>query len=176
MPRNSRSIVTRRAVSRRATEWNICSSPTGFSVGAAGAKTIAVLIPSSTLADIAPATVVRTRCTLSIQSDQTGVSENQVGAFGIGFVNDVAGALGITALPGPAADCGWPGWFVHQWFNQSWLFISGVGVQNRSVSYEIDSKAMRKFESEQAMVAIVENFGTTGLQFAVSFRILTKAG
>ncbi len=172
---NVRSRVISR--SKRLTEWTICSDPTGYSALPLSTKAIAVRVPASTLAEVAPATIVRTRGVVAIKSDQSAAAEEQLGAFGMGFVNTVAGALGITALPGPAADCGWPGWFVHQFFNQSMDFSSAVGLHLDSVIYPIDSKAMRKFKGDEDLVFMVENFGTTGgLEFAVSFRILTKAG
>ena len=162
--------------SKRNTTWAVCSSPTGFSTCDAATKCIAVLVPSTTLLDLIPFTIVRTRGIVTIQSDQSVATETQTGAFGMGIMNDVAGSLGVTALPGPAANCGWPGWFVHQFFNQSFLQTAN-GVLLNGVSYEIDSKAMRKVEAEQDIAFMVENFGAShGLQFAVSFRMLLKAG
>ena len=170
-------VSVRRVGSKRQTAWDICSAPTGFSALAAGAKAIAVFAPAAVLQEMAPATVVRTRGVLAIQTDNTGAAEEQIGALGFGFVNEVAAQLGVTGLPGPATDCAWGGWFVHQFFIQSFLFISGVGVDPaRATQYPIDSKAMRKFENDEAMLAAVENFGTTGLEFALSFRMLIKAG
>ncbi len=163
--------------SKRLVGWELCSVPTGFSTRAAGANGIAVLIPSTTLVGISPATIIRTHCKFNIRSDQTGVSEDQIGAVGFGLVNDVAGAVGASAIPGPAADCGWGGWFAHQFFITGFQFVSGVGVESvRGKEYTIDSKAMRKFSAEEDIAVMLENFGTTGLSFAISFRMLIKAG
>ena len=162
---------------KRLVEWSICSVPTGFSNVAAGAKAIAVLVPTATLADVGPGTVVRTRGEVRIFSDQQIATENQIGAFGMGFVNEVAGALGITGLPGPASQCAWGGWFVHQFFSQQMLFATAAGLEdNRGERYQIDSKAMRKFAADENLVFMIENFGSTGLEFGVSFRMLIKAG
>ena len=163
--------------SKRSTQWALCSVPTGFSTVAAATKVIAVLIPSTTLLDLVPFTITRTIAELHIQSDQAGATEDQIGAFGGGVVNDVAGALGVTGLPGPANNCGWPGWFIHRFFLQNFLFVSGVGTQDRGSEYMIDSRAQRKVETEQDIVFIVENFSASfGLNFGVSFRMLIKAG
>ncbi len=163
--------------SKRSVSWAICSTPTGSSTVNSGQKAIAVLVPSSTLLDLIPFTIVRVRGLVQIHSDQSGAAEDQLGAFGMGIVNDVAGALGITALPGPDTDCGWAGWFVHQFFSESWLFINGTGTQDRGGKYVIDSKAMRKVAAEEDIVFMVENGSAAfGLSFTVQFRMLLKAG
>jgi len=162
---------------KRLTEWALCTSAAAPTVLAAGTKAVVVLFSAAALVAIAPATIVRSRMLLSISSDQSGASEVQIGALGVGIVNDVAGALGVTALPGPVTDCGWPGWFVHQWFFNEFQFISGTGTQSRvERQYEIDSKAMRKLKGEEALVIMIENFGISGMDFHVSSRFLTKAG
>ncbi len=161
---------------KRLVEWSISSVPTGFSAAVAGAKTIAVLVPSTILGEFSPATLVRTHLELRITSDQAGASEDQIGAVGCAFVNDVAGALGITALPGPASESSWGGWFLHKFFIQRFLFASSAGIMERGQSYSIDSKAMRKFASDESLVIMIENFGTFGFSFALSARFLIKAG
>ncbi len=164
--------------SKRSTLWAICSVPTGYSTLAFDSKAIAVLVPSSTLLDLVPFTITRTIGRVSIISDQQSVNENQIGAYGMGVVNRVAGALGATGIPGPATDCGWPGWFVFGYITQRFTFVSAVGVEpNMATAYDFDSRAQRKIESEQDLAFMVENFsGAHGLEFAVSFRMLIKAG
>jgi len=162
---------------KRSTLWAICSVPQGSSVVAADTKAIAVLVPSTTLLDLVPFTITRTIVELHIHSDQSAASEDQNGAFGAGVVNRVAGALGITGLPGPASDCGWPGWFAHRFFNQSFLFLDATGTQSAGQQYMIDSRAQRKVETEEDIVFMVENFSSSsGLRFALSLRMLIKAG
>ncbi len=174
---NRNRTTVHRVGSKRQTSWDICVVPTGFTALAAGTKAIAFAVTAAILEEKTPATVIRSHIMLAIQTDNVGASEEQIGAFGLGFVNVVAGALGVTGLPGPAADCGWGGWFAHQFFTQTFLFVSGVGVDpQRATQYNIDSKAMRKFEGDETLVAVVENFGTFGIEFAVSARLLLKAG
>ncbi len=174
---NVRSRVPSRGA-RRSTTWSLCSMPGGFSALAANTKAIAVLFPSTTLLDLIPFTIVRTRLLLSIGSDQQAASETIVGAFGAGIVNDVAGALGVTGLPGPTSDCGWAGWFAYQPFLQEFVFGSGVGLEpNFMTQYVIDSKAMRKVAAEEDIVWMIENDNATaGLRFAIAGRMLIKAG
>ncbi len=163
--------------SKRLTEWGICSVATGFSSAAAGTKVIAFLAPAAVLEPESPATIVRSRLLLSIRSDQSAATENQMGAFGCGFVNVVAGALGITALPGPATDCAWGGWFVWQPIVQAIRVTTDVGFDPQYVTqYVIDSKSMRKFESDMSLLWMIENVGAHGFDFAVTGRMLVKAG
>ncbi len=164
--------------SKRSTDWQIATFPVGETAVAASTKVLLILVPSTTLGTIAPATIVRTRGIFAIRSDAPGVTELQVGAFGIGLVNDVAGALGVTALPGPSTDALWGGWFVHQFITQANQVNTAIGADARGVyQYEIDSKAMRKFESDEALVIMVENTsGSFAFTITAGIRFLVKAG
>jgi len=138
-----------------------------------------VLFPASLLSPESPATIVRSRLVINVGSDQRAATEEIVGAFGCGFVNTVAASLGITALPGPATDCSWGGWFVHETFSERITVTTDIGVGNLGSATRrivIDSKAMRKFEEDQALVWMFENLASTGMVFAVSGRMLVKAG
>ena len=163
---------------RRQTEWGICSVPAGFSIVGPGAKAIVLLVPAATLAPESPATIVRTRLVLSVGSDQVAASETQVGAFGCAFVNTVAATLGITGIPGPATDCAWGGWFVWQAFLNEFIQVTGSGhTSNAMNEHVIDSKSMRKFEEDEALVWMIENtHATESIRFAVAGRMLVKAG
>ena len=163
--------------SKRQTEWGICSVPTGYSAIGAGAKVVLVGVPAATLSPESPATVVRIRGLLSVAPTNSSANRDLVGAFGMGFVNEVAFQVGITGVPGPATDCSWGGWMVWQPIVSSLQVTTDVGYQSRfDTAYTIDSKAMRKFEEEMAFVVVVENL--TGLSFsaAIAFRALVKAG
>ena len=169
----------RRGGKRRQTEWGICSVPTGFTAIAAGAKVILVSVPAATLSPSSPATIVRSRGELSLSPDTGAVDRAISGAFGIGFVNEVAGALGVTGVPGPATDCNWGGWFLWQPFQAEQILITAVGVLGVNVGtirYPLDSKAMRKFEEEQRLVMVIENTGAVAFRAALSIRHLVKAG
>ncbi len=112
---------------------------------------------------------------LSPKSDQSVATEEVFGAFGIGLVNVVAGALGITALPGPATHLLWPGWFVWQPFMQRLEFKSAVGIEPGFFKeYVIDSKAMRKVKEDESLMGMLELKTPTGASFALTGRILVK--
>ena len=92
------------------------------------------------------------------------------------LINETARALGVTAIPGPGTDSLYDGWFVHQFVMQKLIRASGVGFTEGQV-YEIDSKAMRKFEGDEGLVFMVENNSPTdGFDIIVGLRILIKAG
>ncbi len=168
---------SRRGV-KRLTEWGICSVPAGYTTVPAASKILLVLVPAATLSPESPATVVRSRFLLSVISDQTVATEAQVGAFGIGFVNIVAGALGVTGIPGPATDCAWDGWFVWQPIAQQLVVATAVGVEGQfATNYTIDSKAMRKFGEDMSLAMMIENTsGSDGFSALISGRMLIKAG
>jgi len=179
--RSNRNQVSFRGSSgkKRQTEWGICSVPTGFSSINASAKTILVSVPAATLSPESPATIVRSRGLLTITPDVSSASRTLTGAFGIGFVNEVAGLLGITAIPGPATNCDWGGWFVWQAFqgeSQVATAIGFAGANAWSLQYEIDSKAMRKFEEGQRLMMVIENTNAEACRAALSIRHLVKAG
>jgi len=177
MARTFRNTAVVRRPSKRHVGWDAALVTTGFTTIAAGAKSVLGILTSAALTEIGPGTIVRTRGMLTFRSDQTGASEGYVGAIGCGFVNVVAGTLGITALPGPVTEALWDGWFVHQFFSGAFIFVSGVGFQEpSSQSIEVDSKAMRKFDQDENMVIMVENGGVTGLDIILQLRFLVKAG
>ncbi len=172
----SRSFVSTR--SKRQVDWDITFGLTALVNVPAASKVLLIQVPSATLAVVGPATLVRSRMLLTVASDQSGVSENQIGAFGCSFVNDVAGALGVTGLPGPSTEGGFPGWFVWQPIGQFLRVLSGVGAEPHwGTQYHIDSKAMRKFGSDQDLVIMIENVhATMGFDCMLEGRFLIKSG
>ncbi len=139
---------------RRLTDWAFGVQATGYTTVAAGSKVLLASIASTALLPIAPATVIRTRGYISVASDQSAGIEDVIGAFGMAFVNETARALGVTAIPGPASESLFDGWFVHQLFE--FKHISNTSSP-QSMGFEIDSKAMRKFDSDLGLVFMVEN-------------------
>ena len=129
-----------------------------------------VLIPTNPGIDN---TILRVVGELTISSDQTGASEEQVGAFGMILVTDSAVAIGVTALPDPSIDAGDDGWFVYQSFSQQ-TALNTIGVG--SITYPIDSKAKRIVHGTGVNVAIMiaNSHATQGLSFVITFRMLSQ--
>ena len=89
-----------------------------------------------------PFTIVRSRFTLMLRSDQSAVVENQGAAFALAVVTEQALGIGVTAVPTPVTDLGSDQFFLHQIM---WAHQNDVAQQsNPAAIYEVDSKAMRK--------------------------------
>ena len=118
-------------------------------------------------------TIIRTVGILSVQSDQAVAIEDQMGAMGLILVTDSAAAIGATAMPDPVVDADDDGWFVYQAFAQQ---SGGAQTGHNSVEYHFDSKAKRIVPGTGVNVAVlVKNcHASFGLEFALSFRILTQ--
>ena len=107
------------------------------------------------------------------------------GAFGLCVVTDQAFGIGTTAIPGPATDKEWDGWFYHRFFN---LFSGGVidgtaatddNQSNSAIAalrIEVDSKAMRKTKEGMTIVGIIEvtELGTAAMKVFFNSRLLFK--
>ncbi len=160
---------------KRAVDWDLSFSSIARTNIPAGTKVLLGSITAAALDGVAPATIVRTRGVLNVLSDQSAATEDQMGAIGLAFVNEVARALGVTGLPGPDSDFGYD-WFWWQGVAQTQRLATAVGFENAGVQYVIDSKAMRKFDGGSGLVLMVENVGSTGFDVSVQIRILIKAG
>ena len=173
-----RIVSPLRARSRRATDWQLQFTSTASVAIAANSKVLVASITGTVLADISPATVIRTRGILQWRSDQAGGTEEQLGAMGLCFVNDLALAAGAASIPGPVAEATFDGWFVHQFLASATggaLPATATEVWTKAV--EIDSKAMRKFDGDLGLALMVENsHGSNAFNVAIFLRILVKAG
>ena len=165
-----RSVV--RQGPRRKMAWSDFQSGTVFTPLLPGTAVLSN-IGSPTVAE---QTIIRTRGILSIMSDQQAANETQIGALGIGVVQEQAASIGVIAVSHPIADSLSGLWFTWVPFAQSFLFITAAGVDcQRQTNYEIDSKAMRKLGANERLVFVVENQSAIhGLQFWFTIRMLSK--
>ncbi len=157
---------------RRATNW-VRLVPTARTTVALSTK---ALFTSLTLSNSGIGeTVIRTRGSVSISSDQAAAQENQTGAFGMIVVNDIALALGATGIPGPGTDASDDGWFVWMPFMlQSESFSAGAGGINDRV-FTFDSKAARRVEEGFGIAVMLENASPShGLTAMVTLSMLSK--
>jgi len=155
---------------KRQTDWVGQIPRTAFqAVAGSTAAIISTFFPGFGL------TVVRTRGLFGWRSDQQAANEDQMGAVGIGLVSEQAAALGITAVPHPSTDSGWDGWLWHSYFASSVIFNTGTSVQFDAFNQiVIDSKAMRKVDSEMRLVMVVENDSADGILIYSAKRTLVK--
>ena len=122
---------------------------------------------------VEPSTVVRTRGVVSIRTAATSADTSIVGAIGVCFVSEEVLAIGITAVPEPFSDADWGGWFVWRSFAYRFEFGDGTGFHFPGWEFEVDSKAMRKAGSNDAMIVVCES-QVGALQVASPLRTLIK--
>ena len=116
-------------------------------------------------------TLIRTRGELLIQMAlSTSARDAMAGAFGIGIATAAAVAIGVTALPTPITEQGSENWIYWTAFSVNCPQIgtdAANGLSGSAVSSTfratVDSKAMRKFNSEDALYAIIEVGTETGV-------------
>ena len=112
-------------------------------------------------------TVLRMRGVLSIVSDQSAATENQVGAFGAVVITDQASTIGATAIPGPVTDGNADNWPLFLAFQQTQI----AAVSNQ---WMIDTKGKRKIPNGTQLAFVIENASSVfGLRFALALSILT---
>jgi hypothetical protein len=118
-------------------------------------------------------TVLRVVGGVSVQSDQSSSAEEQIGAFGLILITDVALAAGIASIPGPVTDVTDDGWFCYQSFA-----ISGAQgtVPNNTTWFPFNTKGKRIVSGEGISIAIVvENIHAShGLEILMTFRMLSQ--
>ena len=166
-----RHVVVRGSVrSRRATQWVASSLETAVT-NLAGSS----VLLDQTLTGTEPFTVVRTRGTLWVGSDQVATNEIAIGSLGMAVVSDQAAAIGVTAIPTPATDQESDLFFLWTPFLSDTRVVSAVGFETNTFSRnDFDSKAMRKVNENETIVVVLENSSSVGLDFLLNFRMLLK--
>ena len=166
-----RTFVRSGSGSKRATQWLSSADVTGFSGLAASAAVFDQTFPFGE-----DATIIRTRGTLWVSSDQVAASEEPFGALGMSVVTDQAAAIGVTALPTPITDESSDNWFLWMPWMASITLATAVSIQsNPYVAYPFDSKAMRKVDDGDNVAVVLENSsGADGVRFILKFRMLVK--
>ncbi len=164
MARPHRSFGSKSA---RLTQW---SGPAdqGYIVVGGGAS---VLL--SSLSPEAPLTVIRTRGWCSFKPTDPSVNGEFRGAYGLMVVSNEALGIGVTAIPGPWDDPDGD-WMVWRSFAGTWDVTTDVGRALTAVSFEIDSKAMRKVGPNESIVTLVESQGGGSFGFFTGVRKLLK--
>ncbi len=121
-------------------------------------------------------TVLRTLGLLTIASDQAAANENQIGAWGMMVVTDLAIAAGAASIPGPITNIEDDGWFAHVSFANELQFSSAVGMRpNFGVTNRFDFKSKRVVSSGQAVAIMVENaHASNGFTIVQVIRMLTQ--
>ena len=172
-----------RSGTARPTIWLGSADQTGQTVLAAATSVLDQSFTDSQLAAVAQAggTIVRTRGTLWVKTDQLVQSEAALGALGMMVVKETARAAGVASIPTPVTESPNDAFFVHQWWQAGMFFnqVDATGVQIGLIwsRYDFDSKAQRKFTEGDAIVVTMENINATfGVVYQLMFRMLIKPG
>ncbi len=115
----------------------------------------------SALAFTEPQTILRMRGNLVLQLDPSVSVDGDAAIIttGIALVSTDAAVLGITALPDPHSDPGYP-WI---WWNSTPFNVEDATFSlDNTKLIEIDSKAMRKAKPSESLVVVYEHTDVSG--------------
>ena len=126
-------------------------------------------------AGLIDATIIRTRGTIQLLTDQGGAQEGGAIFFGMKLQNEKARATGATAVPGPFSQPD-QDWFVHEILPWNTLGLTAVGVVNPGFERVVDSKAMRKVKGSDSLIFVAENAVALGAIYVFGFHMLVKVG
>jgi len=174
--RNRSGLFLRGGVRRRETQW--LELPT-VSFGLASPNAASLLLSLTTAEKaLRPFTIVRTRGSFLIHSDQAVAFEYFDMTLGGCVVSDQAEAIGITAVPTPTTDRASDLWFLYEEGRGYFDFATAIGFTHDhgpGQFREFDSKAMRKVEEGNDIVIVAETSGASaGMTGRVSGRMLIK--
>ncbi len=174
MARRQTANLRRPAKSTRLNKWFFISVP--VTTIAANALSLVASLNAEGLDDV-PFTIVRTRGIFTIWSDQTAAAEAPRGIMSMIVVQNTAILIGSSAIPDPLNEPD-ADFFVYQPLQVQPLGQVGDGSTFAEVSqtqYTIDSKAMRKVDTQQDVAIMVRNSSATfGMNIAFQGRFLVK--
>ena len=118
------------------------------------------LLTGQAQANLTELTIIRLRGIFNVfLTSGTASLDGYDGACGICVVSENAAAAGVAAVPSPVTDVAWDGWFWHQFFSLKVLtttFADGVNGAAAQAKFEVDSKAMRKMNITDVIIAVLE--------------------
>ena len=165
--------IFRGGKSVRESAW-VAVAPTTTTITAAGTSVLFTGFSAATLG-LRPFTVVRTRGTMAIRSDQAVATEVFQASLGFAVVSDQALAIGVTAVPSPETDRGSDLWFVYETLEGFFVLSSAIGIYEAQIRKEWDSRAMRKVEDGQDMAIVLETSSiSAGCTILKAGRMLIK--
>ena len=91
----------------------------------------------------------------------------------MGIVSAEAFAAGVASVPEPFTDADWGGWMQWRAFSYQFEFGTAAAVNYPNWNFEIDSKAMRKVESNEVLVQVFESI-VGAVRVSAPLRILLK--
>jgi len=183
----SRSLRYPRTSVRRRSSWEFGPETSGGGGLQTLTASIAQLAGTAVQATEDGQTLIRTRGELLLYlSSAASDTEGYHGAFGIAKATSAAVLAGAASVPTPITEEAWDGWLYHRYIH---LMTAGPiaaataaqeALQNSNVTaalrVEIDSKAMRKSDVNEAFYACIEmvEIGTAVLRWHFNSRMLFK--
>ena len=122
-------------------------------------------------------TLVRTRGLFRAQLEViTAAGDGFQGAFGIGKASLAAIAVGITAVPTPITEQTWEGWLFWHPISVHGGVSAAADSTGSTQEFVVDSKAMRKINSDEGFYAAFEvvELGTAQVNMWFDSRMLFK--
>ena len=178
MARRRGSFALRRQGPKRQTLWIGSADVTAVIALGGATAVLAQSISEATLqsAGALPSTIVRTRGSLYVQSDQTAVAERPFGAIGMSVVSEQARVAGIASLPAPITEESSDMFFLWEPWQAAAVVDSAAVAIQPMYRFDFDSKAMRKIDPGESIVVTIENAALAGIgaQFILKFRLLVK--
>jgi len=179
-------LPRRTSGTKRSTDWGL--GPGSSTAVTSFSTSVSKIIGSGVTPTNHKLTIVRLRgeftgALLTAAAAGTGF----IGALGVGVVTNAAFAIGPTAVPDPIADMEWDGWMYHRFFSclSGGVIDGGAAADHDQVNgtygafrYDVDSKAMRKIDEEEILVAIVglTEIGACTMDIRFDSRLLLKLG
>ncbi len=148
---------------------------TRTTLAAAGTSVLLTQLNAAALA-LRPFTVVRSRGLLFGRSDQFVATEPYGFAYGNIIVTEQAVAAGVVSVPTPVTEDP-SDWHVYERIVGTLILGSGVGFQDMSGGENliIDSKAMRKVDLGEDLIAVIESDAlSNGVIVSAYIRVLIK--
>ena len=178
MARRTGFPVHNRSRDKRLTSWEPGPNDTGNTLAASGARlwTNGVVLTTG----VTNTTIVRMRGVFHAICDTVAAgNDGYIGAIGIGIVSTAAFAAGIASVPTPLDEVTWEGWLYHRFFDVRSVtatIADGANAAAITQTFEIDSKAMRKFTSDQTLMGVIDvvETGTSTVSYTADTRMLVK--
>jgi len=117
-----------------------------------------------------------------ILTSGTAIGDGFLIGLGIGLVTEQALTAGVASIPGPLTDIDWDGWMWHTVLDVRLVTATlsdGVNAAMASARFEVDTKAMRKWdEGAMAVVGVMEGIesGAGTVDMSCDTRMLLKQG
>jgi len=168
----------RDAPQRRLTQWTLGPGGDDSAFDTVGVAATSNIIYGSGVTFTERVTVVRIRGVLEMSlraADANGSGFTWTFGIGITTVEAFTG-IGVTAVPKPFANAGWPGWLYHTFGTLK--APSGALSLNQlpPIRMEVDTKAMRKLRFNDVIFAVAEFAEVASATLDTSFvsRMLVK--